>query len=198
MLFLVAAFYLITAAGSDTGGEGQSFPVSEEEFSSLERNTDTLVREIPAWLDQTGMKVRRFTLSNTGGLTVTVMTYGAAITNLVLPGGDDIVLGFDEIAQYQSSHNPYFGATVGRVANRIRAGHFSLGGVLYNLTVNNNGNTLHGGTTGWDKNNWKASVQDESVVFRWRLEGASKQLLYLLSIPVSCQKTEMKVSPGML
>ena len=110
------------------------------------------------------------------------------------------MLGFDEIGQYQSSHNPYFGATVGRVANRIRVGHFSLGGVRYNLTVNNNGNTLHGGTTGWDKNNWKASVQDESVVFRWRLEDQEdvSQQLYLLSIPASCLKTEMKVFPGML
>ena len=168
MLFLVLTFYFITAAGSATGGE--SFPVTEEEFSSLERNTDTLVREIPAWLDQNGMMVRRFQISNTGGLSVTVMTYGAAITNLVLPGeagGDDIVLGFDNIAQYQSSTNPYFGATVGRVANRISGGHFSLAGVLYNLTLNNNGNTLHGGEAGWDKKNWKASVQDESVVFRW-------------------------------
>ena len=167
-MFLVVTFYLISATGSATGGE--SFPVTEEEFSSLERNTDTLVRELPAWLDQRGRKVRRFSLSNTGGLRVTVMTYGAAITNIILPGGEDIVLGFDSIAHYQQSDNPYFGATVGRVANRIRAGHFSLGGVSYNLTTNNNGNTLHGGTTGWDKKNWKASVQDESVVFRWRFD----------------------------
>ena len=167
-MFLVVTFYLISATGSATGGD--SFPVTEEEFSSLERNTDSLVRELPAWLDQRGRKVRRFSLSNTGGLRVTVMTYGAAITNIILPGGEDIVLGFDSIAQYQQSDNPYFGATVGRVANRIRAGHFSLGGVSYNLSLNNNGNTLHGGITGWDKKNWKASVQDESVVFRWRFD----------------------------
>ena len=186
-MFLVTTCYLITAAGSVTGGEGQSFPVTEEEFSSLERNTDTLVREIPAWLDQRGRKVRRFSLSNTGGLRVTVMTYGAAITNLVLPDGDDIVLGFDDIAHYQSADNPYFGATVGRVANRISAGHFSLDGVLHNLTVNNNGHTLHGGVTGWDKKNWRASVQDESVVFRWRLEdqeGTSNYIRYQLQPPV--------------
>ena len=48
---------------------------------------------------------------------------------------------------------------------RIKAGHFSLDGVLYNLTVNNNGNTLHGGLSGWDKRNWRASIQDGSVVF---------------------------------
>ena len=184
---LVATFYLLTAGGSATGGEGRPFPAREEEFSSLETNTDTLVREIPAWLDQRGRKVRRFSLSNTLGLTVTVMTYGAAITNLVLPDGDDIVLGFDDIAHYQSADNPYFGATVGRVANRISAGHFSLDGVLHNLTVNNNGHTLHGGVTGWDKKNWRASVQDESVVFRWRLEdqeGSSNYIRYQLQPPV--------------
>ena len=88
--------------------------------------------------------------------------------------GEDVVLGFSDMAGYTSAQgrgkNPYMGAVVGRVANRIRAGHFSLGGVLYNLTLNNNGNTLHGGITGWDKKNWKASVQDESVVFRWTFD----------------------------
>jgi len=162
VLFLVVTFYLITTISSEVD---QSLPASTDEFSQLERNTDTLVRELPHWLDDEGRTVRRFRLSNTAGLTLTVMTYGAAVTSLVLPDGEDIVLGYDNIRQYQTADNPYFGATVGRVANRIKAGHFSLNGVLYNLTVNNNGNTLHGGLSGWDKRNWRASIQDGSVVF---------------------------------
>ena len=162
MLLVVVTFYLITSTRSETDLSSTSITA---EFSQLERNTDTFIRELPSWLDEGGQEVRRFSLSNTGGLTVTVMTYGATVTSLVLPDGEDIVLGYDNIGQYQSADNPYFGATVGRVANRIKGGQFSLGGVLHNLTLNNNGNTLHGGTTGWDKRNWKVSVQEESVVF---------------------------------
>ena len=108
-------FYLITSIRSETD---HSSPSTTAEFSQLEEDTDTLVRELPSWLDERGQEVRRFSLSNTAGLTVTVMTYGAAVTSLVLPDGEDIVLGYDNIAQYQSAENPYFGATVGRVANR--------------------------------------------------------------------------------
>ena len=114
-MFLVVTFYLITTISSEVD---QSLPASTDEFSQLERNTDTLVREIPHWLDDEGRTVRRFRLSNTAGLTLTVMTYGAAVTSLVLPDGEDIVLGYDNIRQYQTADNPYLGATVGRVANR--------------------------------------------------------------------------------
>ena len=96
MLLVVVTFYLITSTRSETDLSSTSITA---EFSQLERNTDTFIRELPSWLDEGGQKVRRFSLSNTGGLTVTVMTYGATVTSLVLPDGEDIILGYDNIGQ---------------------------------------------------------------------------------------------------
>jgi aldose 1-epimerase len=67
----------------------------------------------------------------------------------------DVVLGFDDLKGYLAGH-PYFGATVGRVANRVAGGKFSLGGKDYTLAVNNGPNSLHGGTKGFDKVVWAA------------------------------------------
>ena len=127
--------------------------------------TDTLIQELGPWTDDNNEVFRRFSLRNTRGLELIVMSYGATVTNLILPDNDDIVLGFDTIQEYQGKDNPYFGATVGRVANRIKAGQFQLDGVQYNLTINNGPNTLHGGVKGWDKANWRGSIQGDAVVF---------------------------------
>lgn len=127
--------------------------------------TDTLIQELAPWSDDNNEVYRRFSLKNTRGLELVVMSYGATVTNLILPDQDDIVLGFDSIQDYQGKDNPYFGATVGRVANRIKTGQFTLEGVQYNLTVNNGPNTLHGGVVGWDKANWRSSIQGDAVVF---------------------------------
>ena len=106
-------------------------------------------------------------MMNSAGMSVTVMSWGAAVTSLVLPDGEDIVLGFDSIEEYQGENNPYFGATVGRVANRVRDGVFNLEGEEYNLPRNDGNNTLHGGLVGFDKRNWLSSVEDNSVVFTY-------------------------------
>ncbi len=94
-----------------------------------------------------------------GQITVKVMTYGAIITEIDTPDRngkqDDIVLGFDSLQGYLGTH-PYFGATVGRVANRIAKGTFTLNGQEYKLAVNNGPNSLHGGLKGFDKVIWKA------------------------------------------
>jgi aldose 1-epimerase len=88
-----------------------------------------------------------------------VMTYGAIITVLRTPDRaghlDDIVLGFDSLAGYLKS-SPYFGAVVGRYANRIANGQFTLDGTTYHLARNNGPNSLHGGLRGFDKVLWAA------------------------------------------
>ena len=127
--------------------------------------TDTLIKELNPYTSEDDEVIRRFSLKNTRGLELIVMSYGATITNLILPDKDDIVLGFDSLSGYQGDNNPYFGSTVGRVANRIAGGRFSVAGQQYNLTVNNGANTLHGGVLGWDKKNWRSSVEDDRVVF---------------------------------
>jgi aldose 1-epimerase len=105
-----------------------------------------------------GTPVELYTLTN-GKITAKVMTYGAILTELIVPDRTgkpaDVVLGFDTLEGYLAGH-PYFGATVGRVANRIAGGKFTLDGKEYKLAVNNGPNSLHGGIKAFDKVVWKA------------------------------------------
>ncbi|HJP90381.1 MAG TPA: aldose epimerase family protein [Pyrinomonadaceae bacterium] len=103
-----------------------------------------------------------YTLKNDLGFEVTIITYGGAITSLKIPdrAGNfgDIVLGFETLEEYVN--NPrYFGALIGRHANRIARGRFSLNGVEYQLPCNNGINHLHGGFKGFDKRVWNASEE---------------------------------------
>ena len=108
-----------------------------------------------------GREARLYTLE-AGGVRATVTDFGAILTSLHLPvaaaGGDtvDVVLGFDDVAGYVAKH-PYFGATCGRVANRIAGGRFTLAGKEYQLATNIGPNHLHGGVAGFDKKLWKAA-----------------------------------------
>ena len=104
-----------------------------------------------------GRTVELFTLTNAHGIEVRVMTYGGIITVVHTPDRaghfDDIVLGYDSLAGYLKD-SPYFGAIVGRYANRIANGQFTLDGTTYRLAKNNGPNTLHGGVRGFDKVLW--------------------------------------------
>lgn len=96
----------------------------------------------------------QYTLTNDSGMAVTILTYGAIIQSLTVPdkNGDpaNVVLGFDNADDY-ATKSPYFGAIVGRYANRIAKGTFTLDGQTYTLPINNDPNSLHGGDTGFDK-----------------------------------------------
>jgi aldose 1-epimerase len=106
-----------------------------------------------------GEAVDLFTLTNRNGVEARIMTYGGIIVSLKVPDRtarlEDVVLGFDNLDGYLAGH-PYFGALVGRYANRIARGKFRLNGTEYTLAVNNNENHLHGGLKGFDKVVWKA------------------------------------------
>lgn len=101
-----------------------------------------------------------YTLTNARGLVAKVTNYGTIITELHVPDRagklGDIVLGFDNLNQYLKGH-PYFGCTVGRFANRIAKGQFTLEGKSYHLAINNGPNHLHGGLKGFDKVLWGAT-----------------------------------------
>jgi len=105
-----------------------------------------------------GTAVDIYTLTNKSGIEARVMTYGATLVSLRLPDRSgafaDVNLGFDNLEGYLGTH-PYFGVIVGRYANRISKGRFTLDGVEYTLARNNNGNSLHGGLKGFDKVVWK-------------------------------------------
>lgn len=109
-----------------------------------------------------GEKILRYTLLNDNGAELTVINFGATITSLKIPSNDgktDVVLGFDTIDDYIASQTlpapPYFGAVIGRYAGRIKNGRFTLNGKEYQLSANNNSNTLHGGVNGFDRVLWQ-------------------------------------------
>src|SRR5687768_128999 len=106
-----------------------------------------------------GRAVEQFTLTNARGVEVRAITYGGIITHVLTPDRDgrlaDVALGFDSLAGYVG-RSPYFGAIVGRYANRIAGGRFTLDGVTYRLARNNGPNALHGGVRGFDKVLWTA------------------------------------------
>lgn len=109
-----------------------------------------------------GALVKRYTLTNTNGMVAKIMEYGAILTELRVPDRSgkcsNVVLGFDNLADYLKGH-PHFGATTGRVANRIAKARFTLDGHDYQLAANNGPNHLHGGPKGFDKALWQSEVQ---------------------------------------
>jgi len=106
-----------------------------------------------------GRSVDLYTLTNTNRLEVRATNYGGIIVSLRVPDKqgrvDDVVLGFDKLQGYLEKE-PYFGAIIGRYANRIATARFSLDGVTYSLAANDGPNSLHGGNRGFDKVVWEA------------------------------------------
>ncbi|MFL6332644.1 MAG: aldose epimerase family protein [Pyrinomonadaceae bacterium] len=106
-----------------------------------------------------GQAVDIYTLKNAHGAEARITTYGGAVVSLKVPDRagkfDDVVLGFDDIEGYQKT-TTYVGSLVGRYANRIAKGRFTLDGKEYTLATNNGENHLHGGVRGFDKVVWKA------------------------------------------
>lgn len=111
-----------------------------------------------------GSAVQIFTLRNSHGMTAKVTTFGATVTELHVPDKEgklqNVVLGYDNVKQYESKENPYLGCVVGRYANRIAKGELTIDGHTYKLPINNGPNTLHGGLKGLSKVNWTGEVKE--------------------------------------
>ncbi len=117
----------------------------------------------PAGTLADGRTVEAITLTNANGISATILTYGATLHKLLVPGRDgtlaDVVLGQKDAAAAEADPN-YFGATIGRFANRIAGARFTLDGQTYRLRANDGENSLHGGGAGFDKVIWRVvSVQ---------------------------------------
>ena len=127
----------------------------------------------PAAFDTTinGKQVKLYTLTNANGMEVCITNYGGRVVSLVVPDKDgkptDVVLGYDNIAQYADTLNSPsdYGSSVGRYANRINGGKFTLNGTDYQLKQNDGANCLHGGgTTGWMNQVYDAEQVDSSTL----------------------------------
>ena len=123
-----------------------------------------------------GKEVKAYTITNDKGAVVKLLSRGATLAEWHVPDKhgkvDDVVFGFDDVAGYESKANGYFGATVGRVANRIAGGKFKVDGKEYSLAINNDPNTLHGGVkNSLDKVIWQGepfkNEHGEGVVFTY-------------------------------
>ena len=119
--------------------------------------------------------VQIYTLTNKNGLVARITNYGATLTELHVPDRAgtlaDVVLGFDDLDGYRKG-TAYFGAIVGRVANRIMNASFELEGQRYSLAANDRPHHLHGGRTGWDKVIWNARPVDTA-------DGPALELTYV-------------------
>ena len=156
---------------SKRSGRRPSRPVR----SRLDRSMHSPLICTPFGVTDDGVPVELFTLTNSNGIELRVMSYGATIVSLRAPDRDgrldDVVLGHDDLAGYERD-SQYFGAVVGRYANRIARGRFTLDGVEYTLATNNGPNHLHGGIRGFDKHVWSAAGSPNEPSVRFSLVSA--------------------------
>jgi aldose 1-epimerase len=167
---VVAILTTLLAVGCSTPQNGQSGATSTAE----RKNPAPPIAAAP-FGKQGETPVQLYTLTNTNGLVAKITNYGAIVTELHVPDRAgtlaDIVLGFDNLDGYVKG-SPYFGAIVGRVANRIRNAEFMLEGQRYTLAANDKPHHLHGGTKGWDKVMWSATPIETT-------EGPALELTYV-------------------
>ena len=137
------ALTLDDSAGFASGGQGAKAGICKSVFGKM----------------PDGQQIDLYTLTNRNGVEVAITNYGGKVVSLLLPDRHekmaDVVLGFDNLAPYLGKE-PYFGTLVGRYANRIAHGRFTLDGVEYQLPLNEGTNTLHGGTEGFGRRVWSA------------------------------------------
>ncbi|CAH1782994.1 unnamed protein product [Owenia fusiformis] len=143
------------------------------ESSKAEHSISDVILENDGVFGKTtdGKSIESFTFKNKNKMEVTVLTYGGTISRILVPDRegnlDDVTLGFDTLADYEGSNNPYFGCIVGRYANRIGGGTFSIDGVTYNTPKNDGDNSLHGGIEGFNKKVWDAKMDDDTLVLTY-------------------------------
>ena len=157
-VFAVASMAVAMFSACASSGEQKALTVSGLDPAKF----DTLINEKP---------VKLYTLKNQNGMEVCITNYGGRIVSLVVPDKDgkptDVVLGFDNIAQYADTLNSPsdYGSSVGRYANRIKNGAFKLGDTAYQLKQNDGPNCLHGGgTSGWMNQVYEAELIGDSIL----------------------------------
>jgi aldose 1-epimerase len=131
--------------------------------SSNHTNTmDTTVKlTSQAYGEFDGQTITEYTLTNAHGMQVGIINYGGALTKIITQAKDsswgDVLTGYDSLSGFTQAANPYFGALIGRYANRIAKGTYKVDGIEYHAALNNNGQSLHGGLKGFDKVVWTAT-----------------------------------------
>ena len=144
-------------------------------FQATEKKNEIIVRENGKrnFFGTIGSdSVFSYTLRNNHGIKVVITNYGGTLLELWSPDKTgtwgNVILGYDSLSGYMQKSNPYFGAIIGRFANRISHASFIIDGLTYTLASNDHGNTLHGGLRGFDKVIWTVNgVNDSSLALSY-------------------------------
>ncbi|MDX5481516.1 MAG: galactose mutarotase [Hymenobacteraceae bacterium] len=165
-LLALALFGSLSAAGL----AGCSSPEQQTDHTvTTEESSPTMeIKKESFGAAPDGQEVHLYTLTNASGMTVKITNYGAIVTSIITPDREgnmgEVALGFDNVNGYVPN-DPHFGGIVGRYANRIAKGKFTLNGNTYTLATNNAPNHLHGGNTGFDRVVWIAEeVPSENAI----------------------------------
>lgn len=147
-----------------------------------------------------GKQVNKYTITEVAGIQVSVINYGATITNLIVPDRSgspaDIVLGFDSLEGYVKAADTYMGSICGRYANRIGHAAFNINGSRYNLSKNAGVNCLHGGFRGFDKVCWDAEILpgNDGVIFKYESNDGEEGFPGKLNTSVTYRVNENSLS----
>lgn len=169
----IAVLTIFLAAANGCNGQNEKKPTEETKMN------ESKMKITKEFFGKTtdGTPVDIYTLANSRNMEVKITNYGGIVVSLKVPDKNgtpgDVVLGFDSLDKYQQEH-PYFGALIGRYANRIAKGKFTLNGTEYTLAQNNGENHLHGGIKGFDKVAWKAEPFENEKEVGLNLDYISK------------------------
>jgi aldose 1-epimerase len=201
-MITLSRFTLIAIIASLTSCGGTHSNGNETSTADTMSTTKTASVAQQKYGNADGKDIMQYNLTNAAGMVVKIINYGGTITNIMVPDSSgnfgDVVLGFDSLAGYLKKENPYFGCITGRYANRIAKGKFSIDGKSYQLPINNNGNTLHGGVNGFNRKFWAAQILpgDSSIRFSYESKDGEEgfpgncnvEVVYSLS-----QNNELKI-----
>lgn len=165
-LFTKTLFILLAASSMASCNDNATDSTTEPTPDSTNTAKTTMTQSEYGKID--GAAITQYTITNGNGMIVKLINYGATVTDIITLDKNqqrgNVVLGYDSLGGYLQAGNPYFGCVVGRYANRIANGKFSLDGKTYTLAKNNDGNSLHGGIKGFDKVIWNAAPNGDSSV----------------------------------
>ncbi len=166
--FAFAAFCLVSVTACNNSSN-QSSTTSDSTSVNEKTKSSVMVPDKTDFQDSIdGKKTDLYILKNKAGVTAAITNYGGRLVSLLVPDKNgkltDVVVGLKGVKDYVSSTEPYFGATIGRVGNRIAKGKFTLDGKQYTLFTNNGPNTLHGGKKGFQAVVWDAVQPNDSTL----------------------------------
>jgi aldose 1-epimerase len=159
---LLALFGILSTAGLNSCNNTEQH-MAQTATVDTEKQGTTITKESFGTAPN-GEEVQLYTLTNENGVQVKITNYGAIVTSIITPDREgnmgDVALGFDNVNGYVPN-DPHFGGIVGRYANRIANGKFTIDGQEYKLATNDGPNHLHGGNIGFDRVVWKAEELPE-------------------------------------